>query len=229
MRGLVFFCLVFINCSGWAQDTIFLERSVLDTPYASYHAIYIEKDTSSSAWKSVVSFAFNHYDSVTFAEQKKKIGQLNKSIVGAPDQPLRFVPLHVYKGKYYLYHPSDFYGHYRFELNNRYLLDFSGEGPYPNKVKQLTKVSKKHWIIQRSPHWTGSRVDIQWVDIEKGIVILSFSKNNASIGDVKYLMVDVQQAWRFPMIVNYCNTDRQPEVEFDKIDLEKLLRSEKTL
>lgn len=226
MRGLVFLCLVFVSYSVWAQDTIFLKRWVMDTPYASYHAIYIEKDTSSTMWKSVVSFEFNHFDSATFAEQKKKIGRLNKRIPGLSDQPLRFVPLHVYKGKYYLYHPSDFYGHYRFELNNSYLLDFSGEGPYPNKVKQLTKVSKKHWIIERSPHWTGSRVDIQWVDIEKGIVVLSFSKNNDSIGSVKYLMVDVQQAWRFPMIVNYCTTNREDEVEFDTIDFEKLIRAE---
>lgn len=222
MKGLGLICLLYMSNMAWCKDTIFLKRQIADTPYAFYHAIYIEKDTGSAAWKSVLSFAFSKYDSILFAEQKKKIGKLKRPIAGLPEQPLRLVPLYLYNGAYYLYRPSDLYHHYRFELNNRYLLDFSGEGPYPNKVKNFTRLSDKHWVIYRSEHGSGSRVDLEWVDKEKGIVVLSFSKSNAIIGKHKILMIAIEQAWRFPMIVNYCLTDKQHEFEFDEIDFTAL-------
>ena len=203
-------------------DTIFLKRVTADTPYTFYHAIFI--DTSTYLKTELINFSFTNYDSATYFDQLINLRPLKTSKVTSKDFPKKWIALYQLKGRYYLYKPSDFGYHFRFEITDSTTIDYTMEGPEPSRLDKITFVSPNQAIINRTNYWGGKSVSIRLVDIEKGVAVFTFGPTKAYKEGYQILMVDVGKAHLFPVVVNYCPTDKQAEFDFDRIDFKSLLK-----
>lgn len=219
--------IVFIFFLGFAnaQDTLFIKRRIADTPYAFYHAIFIDTTKNSVFRNRITDYQFNEFDSTTYFDglacserprQQRRFSPIK-------ELPRNWVPLFQYQGKYYTYHASDWCCIFRFRITDTTTMDHGVEGPEPSWIKQIKDHGKGKFTIERSSLYGGDTVTIHIIDQKRGIAILSFSSSRYG-GSFQILMVDANRAHLFPTIVNYCVTDRMEEVEFDRIDFSKLLK-----
>lgn len=98
------------------------------------------------------------------------------------------------------------------------------EGPEPSRINEVRFVSPTELIIDRSNYWEGKKVLIHFIDKAKGIAVFIFGPTIYRKEGYQLLMVDASKANLFSTIVNYSNTGKQDEFEFDKIDFKKLTR-----
>lgn len=222
MKCYTFFLTLFISSAMFAQrgDTIFLLRKTADTPYAFYHAIYI--DTSMQFRSELTNFSFNNYDSATYFDQLTTLQPIKK--IALNNIPKKWIALYQLKGKYYLYRPAEFGSHYRFELTDSTTIDFTMEGPEPSRLNKISFVSPTQVIIERTNYWEGNAVNIKMVDTEKGIAVFTYSSTKHNKEGYQILMVDAGKAHLYPIVVNFCETDKQPEFNFDEIDFKALMK-----
>ncbi len=225
MKVLLLILALLISSMLLAQqdDTVFLKREVADRPYPFYHAVFI--DTGIKFKTELTSFNFNHFDSATYFDQLTNLRPLKNSKTSIKNNfPRKWIALYKLKGKYYLYRPSDLGNLFRFELTDSTTIDFSMEGPEPSRINKVSFPSPTQAIITRTNYWEGKQVSIKIVDQAKGIAVFTFSPTKYNKHGYKILMVDGAKAHLFPIVVNYCQTDKQPEFEFDKIDFKSLTK-----
>ena len=214
MTGWLYILLAcFFSITVKAQDTLFLKREQRSEPYPFYHAIFI--DTASTFKRPLLRFDQNNYDSATYKSELHELKQVHR--IHIPEMPRRWIMLHRYKGAYWLYSPSEWGGHYRFMITDSTTADFTMEGPEPSALRSIIRKGPGHWVIKRTNYWKGETVDIQMIDPAKGVAIFHFSPTRFQKKPYAIYMVDVAKAMQFPVIVNYCVTDKQDEFEFDPV------------
>lgn len=225
MRMVSVFLWVFSVGVTHAQDTLFIKRQIADTPYAFYHAIFIDTSNTSLFRKGITDYQFDQFDSSTYFDGLRCLERPANSVNF--DQlkglPRNWVPLFRYKGQYYTYYASDWCCIFRFRITDTTTIDHSVEGPEPSWLQQIHPIGKGQFKIQRRSSYGGDEVDITIIDAIKGIAVLQFSPSKFTAG-FQILMVEADRAHLFPTIVNYCATDRMEELEFDMIDFSKLLK-----
>jgi hypothetical protein len=214
-----FLLFVLFSSSGLAarqNDTVFLKRVVKDTPYTIYHAIFI--DTGMHFKKEITDFSFGHFDSATYFSELKRLPPFPAKKNLSNPFPHNWVELHQLKGKYYLYYPSDKGYLFRFQLTDSTTIDHTMEGPEPSWLKHITYLSAGHIIIERNNYWGGEKVDIRLVDPQKGMAVFTFGPDKFRKQSRRIWMVDAAKVRLFPIVVNYCETDKQGEFAFDETD-----------
>lgn len=211
------------NLFAQHRDTIFLKREVGGRSYPFYHAIFI--DTTAQYRNELTSFSFNRFDSTQYFYQLKGLKPLiNDGSSLRSKFPRKWIALHELKGRFYLYWPSDFGYHFRFEITDSTTIDFTMEGPEPSRLDKVSLLSPTHLIISRINFSQSESVDIKIIDTAKGIAIFTFSPTKYDKNGYQILMVDKAKAFQYPIIVNYCSTDKQQEYQFDEIDFKSLLK-----
>jgi len=208
-----------------AQDTLFIKREIADTPYAFYHAIFIDTSNTSLFRKRITDYQFSQFDSITYFDGLRCLERTTNTVNfdQIKELPRNWVPLFRYKGQYYTYHASDWCCIFRFRITDTTTIDHSIEGPEPSWLQQIHALGKGQFKIKRRSRYIGDEVDITIIDAIKGIAVLQFSPSTFT-GGFQILMVDADRAHLFPTIVNYCVTNRMEEVEFDTIDFTALLK-----
>lgn len=221
---LTVFC-VYMGLFTNAQDTLFISRTIADTPYAFYHAIFIDTAKNSVFRNRIAEYQFSRYDSTTYFDGLQCLERPNnkQKIPRFKSLPRNWVPLFQYKGEYYTYHASDWCCIFRFRITDTTTMDHAVEGPEPSWIKSIKDHGKGKFTIQRNGGYRGDTVTIHIIDAKKGMAIINFSSSKYARGS-QVLMVDADKVHLFPTIVNYCVTDRMEEVEFDPVDFSKLLK-----
>lgn len=209
-----------------AQDTLFIERNVVDTPCPIYHAIFIDTSSTSLFREQITGYSFHRFDSLTYFDGLRCLEKPKQKIPWnqIKDLPRNWVPLFQYKGKYYTYFASDWCCIFRFRITDSTTIDHSVEGPEPSWIEEIRSLGNGHYVVNRTNFWDGHQVDIQLIDPTKGMAVISFGPNKYNKG-ARLLMVDANRAHLFPTIVNYCPTNRVPELEFDSINFGQLLKN----
>lgn len=220
--------IIFWLCLGTlthAQDTLFINRTVADTPYAFYHAIFIDTSNSSVFRKRVTHYEFDRFDSTVYFEGLACLERprQQRKLPTTKALPRNWIPLFQYKGKFYTYHASDGCCIFRFRITDTTTIDHTVEGPEPSWIKQIKDQGKGKFTIERNSKYMGEAVAIHIIDQKRGVAILHFLSSRYSSGR-QVLMVDANRAHLFPTIVNYCPTDRMEELEFDTIDFSGALK-----
>lgn len=221
LRLLSLTLIITTNLLATQPDTFFLKRVVTDTPYKIYHAIFI--DTGMSFKTRLLNFNFSNYDSATYFGELKAMPYLPGIKTSIKEFPKKWIALYQWKGKYYLYHPSDFGNHYRFEITDSTSIDFTMEGPEPSRLINVTMPSPSKVIITRKNLWDGQHLEIKMIDKRKGIAVFTFGPTKFNNTPHRVLMVDAMKAHLYSIIVNYCATDKQSEFDFDKVNFKSLL------
>jgi len=181
-------------------------------------------DTTLKVKTELANFAFTNYDSATYYEQLNKLRPLNYTKIIPENFPRKWIALYQLKGAYYLYRPCDWGYHFRFEITDSTTINYTMEGPEPSRLEKVSFTSTTHAVIEGVNYWEGRRVEIKVIDIERGIAVLTFGPTKYRKGVNRIIMIDARKAHLFPVIVHYCPTSKAPEIDFDKIDFDMLLK-----
>jgi len=186
------------------------------------HSIYIENDRTSKYYDKILDFGFDKYDQASYSNSleyfKEKNIRLTKIVV--KDLPKEWITLKQYKGKFYVYHPCDFLFHYKVSINDTTFIDWTGEGPNGSKIISYKKISDQAAELKLTGVYEPVRtLIIHWIDQANGIAVFENTVNN----DYE-LMIDAGKIKKVPIIINYCPTQKEMELNFGTPDYKKLLK-----
>lgn len=208
------------------NDTTFIHRKITND---FYHAIYIDTSQNSKYYNWLTNFDFDESESETYNDyysyHKKKHSYdkrlKNSNLLGG------WLPIHQYKDKYYLYAPSEGGAIGRRIINDSAFVYWYMDGPFPTPLISIKKKAKSHYILKMNDFGYGKReeeeiLEIYQIDPKTRLSVFFFPEE---IERYRYqLYVPKENAHYFDMVVNYCNSQKQLELEFDKIDFQALLK-----
>ena len=138
------FIIMFLNLSFYGQvkvkDTFFIKK---DSIRGTAQSIFIDPNRNSEFYHNISYWKFLEFDAESFKistdyfeENKLKLTKRKPVIPWT-----KWVILKQYHGKFYAYHPCDFYTHYRVSVNDSAYIDWTGEGPVANKILSQQKIN----------------------------------------------------------------------------------------
>lgn len=204
------------------KDTVFLMKNF--TSEGSRHIIYIESNPKSWAYTKALE---KDFDPETYNMYLKEAVEKYNAAPGKhklPQFSKNWYPLYLYKGKYYVYYPSDNCVNNWVSINDSTVVLTAGcEGPYPAVIQHITMKEQNRLTMDVTDPLFGSvTMTIHLINLQRGIAIIG---SKLSSGEIKYqLVVDENKFRNFPIIVNYNPNGKSEEFEFDPIDYRKLLR-----
>jgi len=218
------------NTGYGKTDTTFILRE-FDTSahnYISYHAVYIEKNRDSRFYKRRLDFKMHADDSSLYVDNLLDLKAHFKLFRKhrAEGLPTQWLPLNLYKGKYYIYFPSEWGEEDSKLLTDSTLVEATIEGPWPQAILSLNKLSKSTWFLKTySPDWSDHkirRVTIHIVNPQNKMAVWEYMDET---GINRYeLCIPSAYADHYDMVVNYCMQNRTAEFMFDRIDYKRLLK-----
>ncbi|RYU90489.1 hypothetical protein EWM62_07470 [Mucilaginibacter terrigena] len=241
MKKLIFIMVLFAACKSPEKkvdtvvkdtvaktkhaDTAFLLR---DVKKGFYHAIYIEKNRSASQYKWLLGFKYDHYDSVNYNETYKILKVKHRKPLKEYDLsglPKQWVPLNLYKGKYYLYAPSDGGSTQVRALTDSTVIYYDMDGPTVQPLLDFKKLNANKYFFKSLPFYQfvkSTNVTIYVIDPENMVTVWV----DTTVPEAYRYMLYVakEHAANFDMVVNYCKTERTDEFTFDKIDFKALIK-----
>ena len=125
-----------------------------------------------------------------------------------------YIPLYLYKNKYYLYKPCDDYHDKSILINEKSASINIGEDQYfniSNKIKNNRKTS--YLLISQNIN-----TELEIKKINKKMYVIRFDNNY-------YLMTNSNQIKKFPIIINDCPNEKVDEFIFDNIDAKSIFES----
>jgi hypothetical protein len=207
------------------NDTTFIHRKITNE---FYHAIYIDTSQNSKDYNWITNFDFRESESETYnnyySSHKKEHNDdrsLKKSnLLGG------WLPVYQYKEKYYLYAPSEGGAIGRRIINDSAFVYWYMDGPLPLSLTSIKKKGKGHYILKMDDFVFEKEkketLEIYQIDPKTRLSVFFFPEE---IERYRYqLYVPKENAHYFDMVVNYCNSQKQLELEFDKIDFQALLK-----
>lgn len=203
------------------KDTTFLYR---ETSNNIYHAIFIDTSKTSQFYDVISDFKFGEFDQASYDYSldflKSKNIKLTKTSID--DLPKKWIILKYYHGEYFTYKPSDSYTHFKIEITDSTFTEYTGEGPLANKVLSYSKVNDKTFSFSLTGVDNPNRdLTVHIINSQKGIAVFEERLKNKKSS--YYLMIDAAKIRQLPIIVNYCETDKQVEFDFEEPDYQKLI------
>ncbi len=224
IKILLSFVLVSFGMDLYSQkDTTFILRNTGEY----YHAIFID-DANSEFYNTIINHTKNDIDSFVFHEN---INELRKKYPkGFPkhkfgDFERDWVPIYLYKGKYHVYAPSEWGFNNWVSITDSFLIEYSFDDcADPAVIRSFTKKDNSYLSLNIDKSCTpGSAINITVIDPKNQIAIFEYPGYKESF---RYrLMVSANKVRSFPIIVNYCEVQKQYEMEFDKVDYIQLIRN----
>lgn len=208
-----------------AADTTFLSREIKKD---LYHVVYIEKNRNTIYYEWLLGFKYDHYDSINYNETYKILKvkhrkPLNKyDLAGLPKQ---WVPLNLYRGKYYLYTPSDGGSRGIRAITDSTVIYYDMDGPTVHALLDFKKLKPNKYFLKSPPFYQfvrSSNVNIYVIDPKNMVTVWE----DLSLPlDYRYMLyVAKEHANHFDMVVNYCKTQRTDEFAFEKINYKRLIK-----
>lgn len=203
------------------KDTLFFLR---EKSPEYFHQIFVDTNPSSSYFNLVARFEFNEFNQETYQRSLNylKANRLSLKKQSYADMPMAWTQLQTYKGKLYVNSPADFYFHYKVKMTDSVLMDWGGEGPEAQYIQSFQKLDAFTYVlVLRSESYTKRELTIRIIDQEKGIAIFRDKRTAAWAKNESiyyYPMVDIRKMRRTPLLVNTCDYQKRPELDFDQVD-----------
>ncbi len=218
---LISFCILFMSTFAQKQDTTFLKPRNQEG-----HAIYIDPSPDSEYYEKIadISYTLSNKDYKESMERlnihKKPFNQIDLTGI-----PRNWCALELYKGKYYVYAPSE-WSYTRVSLNDSTVIQQDMERSI-SLLDATSKIDKNSYKFFRIKDYTSQRnsFTIHIIDVERGIAVFEnlYSNPFGKLFPFK-LMVDINKIKEFPIVVNYSPQHRELEFVFDEPDFKELLK-----
>ena len=202
-------------------DTTFLFRNDKN---GVYHAVFVDTTGTADAYSWIAQSM--RIDTLMYEEaiarEKKEIGVVKKNQIPLAES---WFSLHQFKGKFYVYSPSEpYYNLYVKFTDSTMIINYFDDGLRPSLITSVSKIQKNKLEIRSQGDLSSmNRMIIHFLTTERDVAIFEFPDSQL---ENKYaLMVAENSLRKFPIIVNYCETDRVGKWNFEEIDFQKLLRT----
>jgi hypothetical protein len=212
-------------CQNKKKDTSFIIKEYFDS---SYHIAYIDTNKKSNNYIAIANRQLSTADEDWYKKETLKSLQAAYarplSLNNISSFPRKWCPIQLYHGKYYLYAPSDWGVNDFIHITDSTFIQFYfDDGPTPSAIESVIKQGKCVYHFNLfSEHKDVKSVDVYIIDTINNISVFKLVNNK---GDISYkLMIDINKILAFPIIVNYYSYGKGPEIEFDKINFEKLIK-----
>ena len=207
-------------------DTTFILR---DTSNGVYHAVFIEKNIRSHYYQQLTNFKLDFRDSPSY---KESIDDLRKNKIKISKiktdraLPLNWCALFDYKGKFYLYSPSDNGNNLNKMITDSTIIEFFMDGPYASAIQSFKAIDLNTFEYTiKGTYSTVEKITIHVLDWVSEVAVFD---NHNSDDNYRYtLMVGADRARKFPIVVNYCETQKQMEFNFDSPDFKEIMAAKK--
>jgi hypothetical protein len=218
---LLFLPFTILTAQFKVNDTLFFVREKKDS---SYHRIFIDPNKNSHFYSQVSDFKISGFDSDTYKQTlnylySQKLFPKKQSL---NDIPTEWVMLETYKGTVYVYSPCDFYYHYKVKITDSTFIDWTGEGPEATYIQKFRKIdSFTFYFLLKSQFFSSRELTIKYINKEKGIAIFRSKFYNLLLNksEERYqLMGDVKKIRNIPLLVNYCDYQKESELDFDQVN-----------
>lgn len=222
-------CINFCFAQFTVNDTTFLVR---ETANNIYHAVYFEKNKNSEFYKYISDFGFTEFDGIREYQEgidvlKQYYNKTKLKKTSLNGVSTKWCMLYLLKDIFYVYSPSDYCWNFQNEITDSVFISkgcektFSiidtivkkNEHFFQLKMKSIRRNFKNEKIIRT--------INIYIIDKQKGIAV--FEDNYWGKKEYR-LMVEASKVNNFPLIINYCETSKQGEFEFDKVDYSALIK-----
>lgn len=154
MRKLFLYLILLASCSGklknGANDTIFLLK-VNTKDYSQI--VYIERNRQSADYKFLLNFSFDSAANADFKESNSYLKQKHHrpfkkyDLAGLPKE---WLPVYRYKGKYYLYSPSEGGNEDRRIFTDSTIIYWGMEGPIAAPFQAVKKLNTGTWFFKQT-------------------------------------------------------------------------------
>lgn len=226
MKKIVTLLLTFIFFVSTARSqssdsTILLKEHFED----GYHVVFVVSDKS-SIWYSRLTDEW---------VDKDQYNLLLKEAVDSFDVSLKtlklhldgkeWFPLHRYKGKDYLYVPSDAGTEYRFLITDSTIVErYFDPGVLPSVLLGYNTISAQCFQIDFANIIEGKKwMRIHFLDKSRTKIVI---ERPYAPDSFKYtVMIEKSKLKEYPIIVNYSKSNRTREWEFDIIDYRKFINN----
>jgi len=208
---------------GVGKDTTFLFKKMVG---GELHTVFIDNHADSKYYDPISYFGFRSFDerSYQYSTAYFKKHNLTLTKVKPVIASTQWVALEQYKGDFYVYHPCDFNAHSRKSVNDSTFIDWTGEGPVANKILEQRKIDNKTYLFKLTGIVHPERtLVIHLIDPQKGIAV--FEESTAGEEKGYYLMIAADKIKSVPIIVNYCDRQKQVEWQFGEPDFKALLKT----
>lgn len=190
------------------------------------HSIFINTSKTSRFYERISDFRFDKSDkeSYEYSLQYLKHKGLKLTKTNINDVPKKWIVLKYYRNKFYTYHPSDFYSHFKVSITDTAFITYGGEGPMANKIISYKKIDDKTFLFSLTGvERPKKNLIIHIIDKQKGIAIFEDFYNAKE--KQYYLMIDAAKIRQLPIIVNYCETQKHMEVDFEEPNYKRLINA----
>jgi len=199
----------------------------LDTAKGEYHFVYIEHNRRDPFRLGATDF---NPDSNEKSEYKANYLQAKghyphrfKSF-DLHSLSRQWVPLYLYKGRYYLYVPSEWGLLDRRTITDSAIVYWPVDGPTPFPIVDAKKTDATTYEFKMHSTYDNKfdDVKIHIVDPSSQMAVWESPRDTSAY---RYqLFVPLAHAGNFDIIINYCRGHKTGEFNFDKIDYEALLK-----
>lgn len=208
-------------------DTIFISRDY-------YHKVYVEQNRQSPFYSNLMDFKM---DKSELDEYKGNYRSLKKDFPAPLTKydlqglPKEWIPLYKYKGKYYVYSPSEEGNEGRRIITDSTMVYWFMDGPNPQPLLSVKRIKENIWYLNVNsyfkhingfPDRPDAKLIIHIIDPKNKIAI--WEDKNQPETDRYELYIPKACAQDFDMIVNRSLQTKVPEFQFDKIDYNALLK-----
>ena len=188
-------------------------------------SVFFETNKQSMFYKNINSFGLSDFNKDSYINslkylQSNKISLTKKKTI-VPSK--EWITLKKYKGKFYAYHPCDFYDFYKVSINDSTYIDWTGEGALANRILFQRQINDSTFEVITTGILVKYRtIRITLIDIARGIAIFEEITRNKSPKYFLMIMADKIESVGF--IVNNCEIEKQFELNFERPDFNKLLQ-----
>lgn len=223
MKTTLAFLFLLSMVQLFGQDTTFILKN--RTKYF-YHAIFFEPNKDSKYYRYVADFNFNEFDKRDYEGAVQKLKKNNPAPFPSYNfgkLPRQWCLLFSHKGQLCIYSPSDYISNYQAAISDSTFIDYYGDGIMASRMQSFKQKNNKTYHFKLvNPSKNEKTLIIHWVDPLKGIAIFETPDKESPYRF--RLMVQADKVKNFPLIVNYCDKQKQEEFDgFDKIDFKKWL------
>ncbi len=221
----------FSQSAGKARDTLFLFR---DTGENSRHRVYIAPDKTAAARKRLLDFSLSKLDTeileANYAAALSDTPEQGSQCLPAAQKlyglSREWLPVHQYKGRYYLYTPCDAGNSGKILIQPTRLLRFLMDGPGVDLLESISKVGPKTYRLVTYVCGPEDRdPDLFYIHLlNKSGQLAIWEHVGAPEGERYQLRVTPAGAVSLDLIVNECPDAKTAEWNgFEPVDFKKLL------
>jgi hypothetical protein len=213
----------FTDSNVVVNDTFYIRRQIVNDSIAE--AVYIDSNQNSNFYYNVFNFDDTDVDNIVSyikGVHEKRVALKTYKTYGLATQ---WVPLYLFRSKYYLYHPSDWGNRGMKYLTKWSLMFYDMDGYRPLAIQSFAKIKNNIFNIKliqtmEGDEYLPEEVNIYILDKLNNLAVWEYKAGNSS---TYQLMIPKEHARQYPIIRITSDFGKRGEYEFEQIDFKKLI------